>query len=173
MEWDGVKPGTTIEWRSETLPEGYLENDGWQGAPRQDYRRIFAAFGTTHGAGDGSTTFGMPEDRGEFKRGWDNGRGVDPGRSLAAHQWHAVERHIHALPTGTGIDGSGHWGVDDQYWQHTNSAGVNNTPSTGQTAGTYHDDDGDGSPSGTSWTPGNYADETRSRNNAVIYLTKI
>lgn len=85
MEWHGVRPGTVIEWRASTLPEGYLENDGAI-VSRSHYRRIFAANGTTHGAGDGSTTFGMPDDRGEFKRGWDHGRGVDTGRLLSKWQ---------------------------------------------------------------------------------------
>ncbi|NVF16008.1 tail fiber protein [Vreelandella maris] len=91
MRWDGVKPGTTIAWRSEDLPEGYLPNDGWQSAPRQDYRRIFAAFGTTWGEGDGATTFGMPGDENEFLRGWDpNG-----SRGLAEHQADMLKAHAH------------------------------------------------------------------------------
>lgn len=91
MVWDGVKPGTTIAWRSETLPEGYLPNDGWQSVPRQDYRRIFDAFGTTWGEGDGETTFGMPGDEDEFLRGWDpNG-----SRGLAEHQMDSLQDHGH------------------------------------------------------------------------------
>ncbi|MEX4016975.1 phage tail protein [Haemophilus influenzae] len=36
--------------------------------------------GTTFGAGDGSSTFNLPDLRGEFVRGLDDGRNVDGGR---------------------------------------------------------------------------------------------
>lgn len=85
MEWHGVRPGSVIEWRSTKLPEGYIENDG-AAISRNHYRRIFSAFGTTHGPGNGTTTFNLPDDRGEFKRGWDHGRGVDPSRNLSSWQ---------------------------------------------------------------------------------------
>ncbi|EPC02477.1 hypothetical protein L861_08945 [Litchfieldella anticariensis FP35 = DSM 16096] len=174
MEWHGVLPGTVIEWRSETLPEGYIENDGAV-VGRTDYRRIFAVYGTTHGAGDGATTFNLPDDRGEFKRGWDHGRGIDTDRvAFADHQWHAVERHVHSLPTGMSNTGTGHWGVDDQYWKRTTAtSSINDGPVLGEYVGTYHDDNNNGSPTGTNWIGGNYSAETRPRNNAVIYLTKI
>lgn len=38
------------------------------------------------GLGDGMTTFNLPDMRGEFPRGWDDGRGVDSGRSFGARQ---------------------------------------------------------------------------------------
>jgi phage-related tail fiber protein len=57
---------------------------------RTTFAELFSAIGTTHGAGDGSTTFNVPDLRGEFVRGWDHGRGVDSGRglgSLQAQDW--------------------------------------------------------------------------------------
>ncbi|WP_306169283.1 phage tail protein [Halomonas sp. MMSF_3323] len=157
MEWHGVRPGSVIEWRSTTLPEGYIENDG-AAISRNHYRRIFSAFGTTHGSGNGTTTFNLPDDRGEFKRGWDHGRGVDTSRNLAAHQTDALGSHRHTLPTGQGelSESSGIWGVADPYWQQTTS--FNTSPDVGETAWTGYT----GSPQ-----------ETRPRNNAVVYLTKI
>lgn len=38
------------------------------------------------GLGDGATTFNLPDLRGEFMRGWDDGRGADTGRSFGSHQ---------------------------------------------------------------------------------------
>ncbi len=46
--------------------------------------------GTTYGAGDGSTTFKLPDLRGEFLRGFDDARGVDIGRSLGSSQGDAI-----------------------------------------------------------------------------------
>ncbi|MFZ2155662.1 MAG: hypothetical protein WAV72_06020, partial [Bradyrhizobium sp.] len=48
--------------------------------------------------GDLSTTFRIPDARGEFIRGYDDGRGVDSGRALGAHQSESFKDHTH---TGT------------------------------------------------------------------------
>lgn len=40
--------------------------------------------------GDGSTTFRIPDLRGEFLRGWDDGRGVDSGRGIGSAQGDAI-----------------------------------------------------------------------------------
>ena len=53
---------------------------------RSTYARLFSRIGTTFGVGNGSTTFNVPELRGEFLRGWDDGRGVDSGRAFASGQ---------------------------------------------------------------------------------------
>lgn len=53
---------------------------------RAAYASLFAAIGTTYGAGDGATTFALPDLRGEFVRGFDDGRGVDVGRSFGSSQ---------------------------------------------------------------------------------------
>ncbi|MDR0633897.1 MAG: tail fiber protein [Azoarcus sp.] len=46
--------------------------------------------------GNGSTTFRLPDFRGEFRRGWDNGRGVDSGRALGSTQTDAYQSHRHS-----------------------------------------------------------------------------
>lgn len=50
--------------------------------------------------GDGSTTFAIPDVRGEFVRGWDDGRGVDTGRVFGKFQADDLKNHTHSLPTG-------------------------------------------------------------------------
>ncbi|WP_280569395.1 phage tail protein [Chromohalobacter sp. 296-RDG] len=175
MVWDGVRPGTVIEWRSETLPEGYLENDGWQSAPRQDYRRIFAANGTTHGEGDGSTTFGMPNDNdGDFKRGWN----ASIERGLNEHQSDAVQDHAHGLPTSTGSGGESKEQsivsmfsdsmFKDGLIEDSSVIGDNLNIQSSQELRTYRLS----SFEYETWAP-RTSDETRPRNNAVIWLTKI
>ena len=75
--------GTLIIWPAATPPAGYLECDG-SALSRTTYAALFAVLGTTYGQGAGttaSTTFRLPDLRGEFVRGWDHGRGVDPDRA--------------------------------------------------------------------------------------------
>lgn len=67
---------------------------------RVTYAALFAKIGTTFGAGDGSTTFGLPDLRSEWLKGWDHGRGVDPGRSLNSPQAARTQTHTHAGSTG-------------------------------------------------------------------------
>lgn len=71
------------------IPAGYLIEDG-SAVGRVAYATLFAAIGTTYGAGDGATTFNLPDSRGEFWRGLDLGRGVDAGRVLGAAQGDAI-----------------------------------------------------------------------------------
>ena len=79
-----------------TAPEGFLKANG-AAVSRTTYAALFAAIGTTYGAGDGSTTFNLPDLRGEFPRGWDDGRGVDSGRGFGSSQSHQIEDHRHFL----------------------------------------------------------------------------
>lgn len=57
-------------------PIGWLECDG-QAVNRTDYPNLFLQIGTLFGAGNGTTTFNLPDLRGEFIRGWDHGKGTD------------------------------------------------------------------------------------------------
>lgn len=80
-----VLPGTTVLWCAPVVPAGYLELAG-QAISRTTYSALYALFGTTYGVGDGSTTFNLPDLRGEFVRGFDHGRGIDAGRTLGSSQ---------------------------------------------------------------------------------------
>ena len=77
-------------------PTGYLKANG-AAVSRTTYADLFAAIGTTYGAGNGSTTFNLPDLRGEFIRGWDDGRGIDSGRVLGSGQLDAFQGHWHRL----------------------------------------------------------------------------
>ncbi len=97
-----VPSGAVQAFARNTCPAGWLNASG-QAVSRTTYANLFAAIGTNFGTGNGSTTFNLPELRGEFIRGWDNGRGKDPGRSFASTQKGSV---------ATGDDGNGVNSID-------------------------------------------------------------
>lgn len=82
------------------MPAGWLYCDG-SNVSRVVYQELFDAIGTTYGAGDGSTTFKLPDLRGEFIRGWDDGRGIDSSRALGSYQTDTFESHTHTASTAT------------------------------------------------------------------------
>jgi len=92
-----VPAGTIIHTAAVAAPTGYLAADG-SAVSRTTYASLFAAIGTTYGAGDGSATFNLPDLRGEFIRGWDGGRGVDNGRVLGSGQADSFKTHNHMVP---------------------------------------------------------------------------
>lgn len=81
---------------SEKPPFGWLKCNG-DTVSRIDYSGLFAVIGTRFGAGNGSTTFQLPDLRGEFVRGWDDGRGVDAGRALGSKQTGQNQLHTHEI----------------------------------------------------------------------------
>ena len=72
-----------------SIPEGYLLCNGGA-VSRTVYADLFRAIGTRYGVGNGTTTFNLPDLRGEFIRGLDNGRGIDSGRALGSAQAESV-----------------------------------------------------------------------------------
>lgn len=82
---NGFQPGQVGFFGRTSAPVGWLKCNG-AAVSRTVYADLYAAMGTTFGAGDGSTTFNLPDLRGEFPRGWDDGRGIDPGRSFGTWQ---------------------------------------------------------------------------------------
>lgn len=67
----GVPIGATLEWNSATIPGGgfYLTEDG-SAISRTLYAAVFAILGTAFGAGDGSSTFNVPDSRGRTVAGF-------------------------------------------------------------------------------------------------------
>ena len=82
---NGVPTGTIAFFAMTAPPAGYLKADGAI-IQRKDYPALFTAIGTTFGEGDGTTTFTLPDLRGEFIRGWDDGRNIDTGRIFGSNQ---------------------------------------------------------------------------------------
>lgn len=76
-----VPTGTVIMFYGPSAPTGYLECNGQSTSGFDDLEALI-----------GSNT---PDIRGEFVRGWDNGRGVDTGRSLGSTQADEFKEHSH------------------------------------------------------------------------------
>ena len=93
-------PGVVMTFATPTVPTGWLEANG-AAISRTTYSALFGAIGTTFGDGDGSTTFNLPDLRGEFLRGWDNGRGVDSGRAFGSFQADENKEHNHGGSVGS------------------------------------------------------------------------
>lgn len=110
--------GTILAYAGSVVPAGYLLANG-SVVNRTTYADLFAAIGTTYGAGDGSTTFSIPDLRGEFLRGLDNGRGVDSSRTLGSFQNSQFASHSHTF-TGNAYGGHDHTGgTSNVYHDHT------------------------------------------------------
>lgn len=84
-----------------TPPAGWLKANG-AAVSRTAFANLFSKIGTTFGAGNGTTTFNLPDGRGEFLRGWDDARGIDSSRVFGSWQDSVNKAHNH------GITDSGH-----------------------------------------------------------------
>lgn len=80
--------GEIFWWPLTEAPGGSLYCDG-SAVSRDEYEMLFEVIGTQFGEGDGSTTFKLPDMRGEFVRGYDPGKVRDPQgntRGIGKHQ---------------------------------------------------------------------------------------
>lgn len=119
-------------------PTGWLKCNGAQ-ISRTTYSALFSAIGTTYGSGDGSTTFHLPDFRGLFPRGWDDGRGYDSGRVFGSSQDSANKSHNHGGSTGNqsadhthGFSATTGWAGDHS---HTFQTATDNGPARARTGG--------------------------------------
>nr|DAR96349.1 MAG TPA: tail fiber protein [Caudoviricetes sp.] len=92
--------GAVMYFAMQAAPLGWLKADG-SAVSRTQYPALFAAIGTTFGVGDGRTTFNLPDLRGEFVRGWDGGRNIDPGRAFGSAQGDAIRNITGSIDTGS------------------------------------------------------------------------
>ena len=182
---EGVPSGSVFCRAVATVPTGYLECNG-AAVSRTTYSALFAVIGTAYGAGNGSSTFNLPDLRGEFIRGFDNGRGVDSGRNVATSQGGQNASHNHSISLSgttsnkslTGSvrrisEGYRGYGTADGVFTKTFDANnpvtgsASNSPTGGFSMDASHDHTF--SASGTS---GSQGDEARPRNIAMLYIIK-
>ena len=173
----GVPTGAVFCVAVATIPTGYLECNG-AAVNRTTYAALFSFIGTQYGAGNGSSTFNLPDLRGEFVRGFDNGRGVDSGRGIGSSQGGQNLSHDHDADASatSNVSDPGHrhnargYGNDDdggnQFTGSGNNSVRNNAiedATTGISVATNVsiDVDNDG------------GNEARPRNVAMMYIIKV
>lgn len=150
----GTPVGSIIMLPRNNIPTGYLECNGatFDAGTYPDLNTYL-----------GGTT--LPDMRGEFPRGWDNGRGVDSGRAIASSQSDQMERHSHQSPMRVDQNLSGTGGAWDNINSFTsvtagrvvarsNSSVTTARPNTQNVGGTSN------------------SSETRPRNVALIFAIK-
>ena len=57
---EGIPTATIVPWTDSSIPSGFLECNG-AAVSRSTYSALFAIVGTTYGAGDGASTFNLPD----------------------------------------------------------------------------------------------------------------
>ena len=90
----GVPVGTILAHASNTPPSGFLECNG-SNISRSTYATLFSTISTTFGVGDGSSTFALPDLRGQFIRGWANTGSTDASRVFGSTQTDQNKNHTH------------------------------------------------------------------------------
>jgi microcystin-dependent protein len=139
-----VPAGAVQAFAMNSAPAGWLAADG-AAVSRSTYAALFAAISTTYGAGDGSTTFALPDLRGYFVRGSGTNADATSSGTFGAKQADSIGAHNHDLPTTTNASPGG--GVQLGSGSLTGSA---TTYQTGTNIGT----------------------ETRPKNVAMLYCIK-
>jgi microcystin-dependent protein len=140
-----VPSGVITAYGGVSAPTGYLMCDGTSYL-RATYPNLFTAIGTAYGTAD-STHFNVPDLRGLFPRGTDNGAGNDPdtlsrtaqnpggntGDNVGSLQADAFENHIHASNLYT-LTGGGPFVVSGGQSGNAQIGQANTTTATGSTS---------------------------------------
>ncbi|HBQ4163904.1 TPA: tail fiber protein [Escherichia coli] len=123
-EGSALPVGVPVPWPSATPPTGWLKCNG-AAFSAVEYPKLAKAYPTNK----------LPDLRGEFIRGWDDGRGVDSGRALLSTQTDEFKSHSHYFErtwAQTGFDTTGGYyllaadvsgSVNQQRSDSTNSVG--------------------------------------------------
>lgn len=116
-----IPAGTVAMFAGRNPPPGWLKRNGAE-LSRTAYADLFAVIGTDYGAGDGFTTFNLPDSRGLFDRNLDDGKGVDKGRGIGTLQGDMNAAHDHGITIYAAGEHSHIYSDTDTF--ETNSSGI-------------------------------------------------
>jgi microcystin-dependent protein len=145
--------GISLDYRGATAPAGTLPEDGSTVLRTGAQAKLFTAIGTLYGAGDGSTTFVLPDSRGRVNVGKGthadvatvgNSDGLAVGSRRTRHKHtinESAHRHQESAHTGDGTNipwsiagdaagGNGAWNPVLEYTQYA-TTGLTVGPQTG------------------------------------------
>lgn len=131
--------GMLAYFATQNVGNGWLLCDG-RDVPRADYPALFQQLGTLHGAGDGSTTFGLPDGRGRSLIGAGTGAGlsnrdinsINVGEEAHVQTEAEMPAHKHTWDGPANRTGENGTGVAN-HWRDSGGAGV--SADTGLTGG--------------------------------------
>ena len=147
---EGIPTGTIIPWSDSSVPTGYLECNG-QAVSRSTYSALFAIVGTTYGAGDGSSTFTLPDIQDKCVISKSNNKALastggantvtstgNVAGSTANASLSTPQLASHSHPGGANNNGGGYWPVDNNVGHkggsNTGNAGSGNAHSHNMSA---------------------------------------
>lgn len=164
-EGSALPVGVPVPWPSATPPTGWLKCNG-AAFSAKEYPELAKAYPTNK----------LPDLRGEFIRGWDDGRGVDSGRTLLTNQEHAVISHNHGIPTKVGSVTNIPYGIeqvisDETIFSSAKTVGVDYW-SNSERVFTYTSGGRNGAESVSSPDASSLIKETRPRNLAFAYIVR-
>lgn len=111
-----VPVGSLIAYASNVEPNGFFVCDG-RAVSRTTYSQLFSVIGTMYGAGDGSTTFNIPDFRGKFLRGAATDGTTAPMGSTQAEGLPNIKGTFTWAANSTS-DGAIRYSTVDNYWEN-------------------------------------------------------
>ncbi|EHK1786998.1 phage tail protein [Escherichia coli] len=154
-EGSALPVGVPVPWPSATPPTGWLKCNG-AAFSSEMYPKLAQAYPTNK----------LPDLRGEFIRGWDDGRGIDAGRALLSFQTGMLEKHRHIVVANDGYDTKDEWELATIFKKtYTQGRGLDATSTGGSLipSPTLHSRGSIGNTGGS---------ETRPRNIAFNYIVR-
>ncbi|EHC4314617.1 phage tail protein [Escherichia coli] len=154
-EGSALPVGVPVPWPSATPPTGWLKCNG-AAFSSEMYPKLAQAYPTNK----------LPDLRGEFIRGWDDGRGIDAGRALLSFQTGMLEKHRHIVVANDGYDTKDEWELATIFKKtYTQGRGIDATSTGGSLipSPTLHSRGSIGNTGGS---------ETRPRNITFNYIVR-
>ncbi|CXC81763.1 bacteriophage tail fiber protein [Salmonella enterica subsp. enterica serovar Typhi] len=154
-EGSALPVGVPVPWPSATPPEGWLKCNG-AAFSSEMYPKLAKAYPANK----------LPDLRGEFIRGWDDGRGIDAARALLSIQNGMLEKHRHIVVANDGYDTKDEWELATIFKKtYTQGRGLDATNTGGSLipSPTLHSRGSIGNTGGS---------ETRPRNIAFNYIVR-